>query len=144
MITYLMEVKYNMVKDIWFMLRRIFPGHDPNYKSFFSPDVLKRNNLVLLTCLIILILFLSGISRDGRYLLVDIILSLIIIASVSSLEFDKKTMKRLSYFGASALLLIWINKIVNYDIIKIISFIVLVCFFIYITLNMITNIGQVP
>ena len=124
------------------MLRRIFPGHDPNYKSFFSPDVLKRNNLVLLTCLIILILFLPGISRDGRYLLVDIILSLIIIASVSSLEFDKKTMKRLSYFGASALLLIWINKIVNYDIIKIISFIVLVCFFIYITLNMITHIAQ--
>lgn len=124
------------------MLRRIFPGHDPNYKSFFSPDVLKRNNLVLLTCLIILILFLPGISRDGRYLLVDIILSLIIIASVSSLEFDKKTMKRLSYFGASALLLIWINKIVNYDIIKIISFIVLVCFFIYITLNMIIHIAQ--
>ena len=88
------------------MFSRIFPGHDPNYKSFFSPDVLKRNNLVLLTCLIILILFLPGISRDGRYLLVDIILSLIIIASVSSLEFDKKTMKRLSYFGASTLLLI--------------------------------------
>ncbi|MGB5847164.1 MAG: hypothetical protein WBH40_01685 [Ignavibacteriaceae bacterium] len=58
------------------MFIRIFHGHDPNYQSFFSPEVLKRNNLVLLTCLIIL--------------------SLIIIAGVSSLEFDKKTMKKLS------------------------------------------------
>ncbi|MGB5894215.1 MAG: hypothetical protein WBG58_08550 [Ignavibacteriaceae bacterium] len=78
------------------MFIRIFHGHDPNYQSFFSPEVLKRNNLVLLTCLIILILFLPGIFDDTRHFLVGIILSLIIIAGVSSLEFDKKTMKKLS------------------------------------------------
>ena len=124
------------------MFKRIFPGHDPNYKSYFTPKVLKRNNLILLTCLIILILFLPGISGDARHWLVDIILSLIIIAGVSSLEFDKKTMKRLSYFGAITLLLIWINSITNFEILKMITFIIVVCFIIYITLNMIKHIAQ--
>ncbi len=124
------------------MFKRIFPGHDPNYKSYFSLAVLKRNNLILLTCLIILILFLPGISGDARHWLVDIILSLIIIAGVSSLEFDKRTMKILSYFGAITLLLIWTNSIMNLDIIKILNFIVTVCFIIYITINMIIHIAQ--
>ncbi len=110
------------------MFKRIFPGHDPNYKSYFTPIVLKRNNLILLTCLIILILFLPGISGDARRWLVDIILSLIIIAGVSSLEFDKKTMKKLSYFGAVTLLLIWVNIIVQYDVVRMLTFVVAVCF----------------
>ena len=124
------------------MFRRIFPGHDPNYKSFFSPAVLKRNNLILLTCLIILILFLPAISIDGMHLFVDIILSLIIIAGVSSLEFNKKTMNILSYFGAISLLLIWINNILGGDIIKMITNVTLVCFIIYITLRMIIHIAK--
>ena len=124
------------------MFRRIFPGHDPNYKSYFTPEVLKRNNLVLFTCLIILILFLPAISGDGRPWIGDIILSLIIIAGVSSLEFDKKTLRRLSYFGAISLLLIWINSITNFEIIQMITFIVVVCFIIYITLNMIIYIAK--
>jgi hypothetical protein len=124
------------------MFKRIFPGQDPNYKSYFTPEVLKRNNLILLTCLIILILFLPAISGNGTPWIGDIILSLIIIAGVSSLEFDKKTMKRLSYFGAISLLLIWINIISNFEIIKMITFIVVVCFIIYITLNMIIYIAK--
>jgi hypothetical protein len=124
------------------MFKRIFPGHDPNYKSYFTPKVLKRNNLILLTCLIFLILFLPGISGDARHWLVDIILSLIIIAGVSSLEFDKKTMKKLSYFGAVTLLLIWVNIIVQYDVVRMLTFVLAVCFFIYITLNMIKHIAQ--
>ena len=124
------------------MIRRIFPGHDPNYRSYFSPEVLKRNNLILLTCLIILILFLPGIDDHAKHYLVDIVLSLVIIAGVSSLEFDKKTMKRLSYFGAVTLLVIWINNIFDKDIIKIITFFVILCFIIYITLNMIIYIAK--
>jgi voltage-gated potassium channel len=124
------------------MFKRIFPGHDPNYKSYFSPAVLKRNNLILLTCLIILILFLPAISIDGMHLFVDIILSLIIIVGVSSLEFNKKTMKILSYFGAISLLLIWINNILGGDTIKMITNVALVCFIIFITLNMIIYIAK--
>jgi len=124
------------------MFKRIFPGHDPNYKSYFSPEVLKRNNIILLTCLIILILFLPGISGYGKTWLVDIVLSLIIIAGVSSLEFNKKTMEKLSYFGAISLLLIWISNIINGDIIKMIEFVALVCFIIYITLRMIIHIAK--
>ncbi len=124
------------------MFKRIFPGHDPNYKSYFSPEVLKRNNLILLTCLIILILLLPIIPGDGRHWLADIILSLIIISGVSSLKFKKKTMKKLSYFGATTLLLIWINKIVNYNLTKMITIIIVVCFIIYITLRMIIHIAQ--
>ena len=124
------------------MFQKLFLWSDKNYKSYLSPVVLKRNNLILLTCLIILILFLPMISGDGSPLLADIILSLIIMAGVSSLEFDKKTMKRLSYFGAITLLLIWINSITNFEIIKMITFIIVVCFIIYITLNMIIHIAQ--
>jgi voltage-gated potassium channel len=124
------------------MFKRIFPGHDPNNKSFFSPEVLKRNNLILLICLIILILFLPGLSINGMHLFVDIVLSLIIIAGVSSLEFDKKTMKNLSYLGACSLLSIWIDGIINSDTTKMINWIMVVCFIIYITLNMIIYIAQ--
>jgi hypothetical protein len=124
------------------MFSIIFPGDDPNYKSYFSPELLKRNNLILLTCLIILIIFLPGFSGSVRHWIVDIILSFIIFAGVSTLEFDKKTMKILSSFGAISLLSIWINNILSSDIIKIITFVVVVCFIIYITLNMIIYIAQ--
>ena len=124
------------------MFKRIFPGHDPNYKSYFSPKVLKRNNIILLICLIILILFLPGIDDYAKHYLVDIVLSFTIIAGVSSLEFEKKTMRRLSYFGAFTLLVIWFNNIIDSDINKIITFVVIVCFIIYITLNMIIHIAK--
>ena len=122
------------------MFKRIFPGHDPNYKSYFSPEVLKRNNLVLLICLIILILFLPGI--DTKPWLEDIVLSFVIIAGVSSLEFDRKTMKRLSYFGAIRLIATWINNILGGDIIKMITNVALVCFIICIAFSIIIHIAQ--
>ncbi len=111
-------------------------------KSYFSNDTLKRDNLILLFSIVVLILlfplFETGSLRRWFF---DIIISGIVMSAVTSLEFKKEKFIRLSYFSVLTFILIWIHHFVTSELTKIISFAVFILYLIYITFSMILYIS---
>jgi len=77
-------------------------------KRQIPPQKLKRNNLVLLACLLILILFFPVISKQ-RALLRDVIFSGIVLASIFSLNFSDRTRMVLISSGGATICLLWLS-----------------------------------
>lgn len=80
--------------------------------TFFNrtipPARLSRNNVILLVCLLILILFYPVLST-GREVLRSAILTGIVLASIFSLNFSAKTLKILITCGGTTIVLLWIS-----------------------------------
>ena len=72
------------------------------------PDRLRRNNLILLVCLVVLVLFFPILSAK-RELLGNIIFTGIILAGIFSLNFTEQTRKILIGTGGSTLVLLWLS-----------------------------------
>ena len=86
-----------------------------------APIQLMRNNIVLLVCLVILVLFFPIITAK-RELLGDIIFSGIILASIFSLNFTEKTRKILMTTGGSTLGLIWLSFFLGHRVWVLLAF----------------------
>lgn len=110
--------------------------------GFLSEEELKRNNLILLVSISFLVFFYAFIiESDLNNWIFDILLSALILSGITSLNFRKKKFVRLSYFSSVTLLLLWIDHFVYSLETRIISFVVLTLFLIYITYSMITNVA---
>ncbi|RLC01807.1 MAG: hypothetical protein DRH90_15375 [Deltaproteobacteria bacterium] len=72
------------------------------------PNHLLRNNIVLLVCLLVLVLFFPLIAQKIK-LLVNIMLTGIVLASIFSLNFAEKTRKVLFATGGSTIILLFIS-----------------------------------
>ncbi len=111
--------------------------------SFFSEKALKRNNIILFAAIFILI-FLRPIvsSIESSRVIFSASLSLLIISAVSSLDFNKKKLVRLTYAALISLPLIWLDFFVSSLAVQLISFFVQIIFFIYITYSMIIHVAR--
>ena len=106
-----------------------------------APEQLMRNNIVLLVCLVVLVLFFPIITAK-RELLGDIIFSGIILASIFSLNFTEKTRKILMITGGSTLGLIWLSFFLDHRVWVLLAFCNLFVYQVFILFFMIGHIGR--
>lgn len=102
---------------------------------------LTRNNIILLTCLLVTIFFFPALSAH-RLLLRDIIFTAIILSGIFSLDFAKKTRRILIASGTATICLSWLNFFVTNDLLGFISFLSFFCFNLFITVFMIGHIAR--
>ena len=106
-----------------------------------SPERLRRNNIVLLVCLVALVLFFPIINA-GRELLGDIIFTCIVLASIFSLNFTLKTRRVLFAVGGSTLVLLWLSYFLDNRIWVLLAFFNMFFYQIFILFFMIRHIGR--
>lgn len=110
--------------------------------SFFNDTTLKRDNIILLASIFILMfvfpLFDNKTLRDWTF---DILISVIIVFCITSLKFKKEKFINLSYWGLISFSLVWIHHFLNADLTKLISFTGLILFLVYITYSMIKHVA---
>jgi len=85
------------------------------------PNHLLRNNIVLLVCLLVLVLFFPLIAQKIK-LLVNIMLTGIVLASIFSLNFAEKTRKVLFATGGSTIILLFISFLTDHRVWVLFSF----------------------
>jgi len=102
---------------------------------------LTRNNLILLTCLIIIIFFLPALSAH-RLLLRDIIFTAIVLSGCFSLDFAKKTQRILIATGAVTICLSWLDFFFAKKLLSLVSFLSFFCFNVFITVFMVRHIAK--
>jgi len=102
---------------------------------------LTRNNIILLTCLIITIFFYPVLSTH-RLLLSSVIFTAIIFSGIFSLDFAKKTRKILIVSGTATILLAWLSYFLTADLVRFVFFLSFFCFNLFITVFMIRHIAR--
>ncbi len=111
--------------------------------SFLNDSTLKQDNFILLISIAFLALFLplfdNEFFRDWSF---DITISAIIVSGITSLKFKKEKFIRISYFGMATFIIVWVHHFVDHEITKLLSFAVLITFFIYITFSMIVHVAE--
>jgi hypothetical protein len=128
----------NLKKNRMPRLKRFSDG-----ESFLSEKTLKRNNILLFAALFILIFLRPLLSFvENSVIVFNVSLSLLILSGVSSLDFDKRKMLRLSYAALFSLALIWLDFFISSLELHFINFIALILFFIYITYSMIHHVAK--
>ena len=116
-----------MINGRWMVFSegRPKPGHfgsdDFVEQSIMTPNKLTRNNIILLICLLITVLFYPMLSVH-RVIIKDLIFSAIILSGIFSLHFSKKTKNILISSGVMTIILTWLELfIANDGISKILS-----------------------
>lgn len=110
-------------------------------ERIIPPAHLNRNNIVLLVCLLILILFYPVLST-GREFLRGAILTAIVLASIFSLNFKEVTRKILIASGGTTIILLWISVFFHSEIWILAAFINLFIYQIFILFFMIQHVGR--
>ena len=105
------------------------------------PEQLRRNNIILLVCLVVLVLFFP-IFTSKRELLGDIIFTGIILASIFSLNFTEKTRKVLMATGGSTLVILWLSFFFESRLWVLLAFFNMFLYQIFILFFMIRHIGR--
>ena len=104
-------------------------------------DRLKRNNIVLLVCLLVLILFYPVLST-GKEFLLGIILTGVVLASIFSLNFKEGTRKILITSGGTTIILLWISTFFRSQILNLPAFINLFVYQIFILFFMTRHVSR--
>jgi hypothetical protein len=105
------------------------------------PARLSRNNLVLLLCLLVLILFYPVLST-GKEFLRGVILTGIVLASIFSLNFKEVTRKILITSGGTTIVLLWVSVFFRSPTWALIAFINLFVYQIFILFFMIRHVSR--
>jgi len=105
------------------------------------PNRLLRNNIVLLVCLLITVLFFPIISQQTK-LLGDLLFCGIVLASMFSLNFTEKTRKILMVIGGMAIILLFISFLANHQIFVLIAFFNLFIYQVFIVYFMIRHVSR--
>ncbi len=112
-------------------------------KSFFSERALSRNNILLFATIFILIFLRPVFAKiESNRLIFAVSLSLLIISSISSLDFNKKKLLKLTYLAFVVLPLLWLDYFTSSLPIQFLSFLTLIVFFVYITYSMIIHVAR--
>lgn len=100
---------------------------------------LTRNNIILLICLLISILFFPALSVHKK-LIRDLIFTAIILFGSFSLDFRPKTRRILIASGAVTIFLTWLSHFFANDLIRLAAFLSFFCFNVFIAVFMIRHI----
>ena len=92
-----------------------------------TQNKLTRNNIILLICLLIIVLFHQLLFVHSR-LILKIIFTAIILSGTFSLEFKKRTRNILITCGTVTIFLIWLNYFIISDWLKMTMFFSFFCF----------------
>jgi ion channel len=136
-----------MINGRWrvFSEGRPKPGHfgsdDFVEQSIMTPNKLTRNNIILLICLLITVLFYPMLSVH-RVIIKDIIFTAIILSGIFSLHFSKKTKKILIASGMVTIILTWLEIFIANDGVKLAAFLSFFCFNVFITVFMIRHVAR--
>ena len=106
-----------------------------------TPAQLTRNNIILLVCLLLIIVFLPRLSTH-RLLLVDVIFTAIIISGTFSLDFAAKTRRILIATGTVTILLSWLALFFTNELFGFVAFLSFFCFNLFVTVFMIRHIAR--
>jgi voltage-gated potassium channel len=106
-----------------------------------TPKHLARNNIILLICLLIVILFYPLLSSH-RALARDVIFTAIILSGTFSLSFKKLRQKFLIFSGAITIILMWLDFFFPIDLVSLISFLSFFCFNVFITVFMVRHVAR--
>jgi hypothetical protein len=106
-----------------------------------TQNKLTRNNLFLLICLLIAVLFYPLLSVHRR-LILDIFFTAIILSGTFSLEFKKRTQNILIASGTITIFLIWLSYFIINDWLEIAVFLSIFCFNIFIAFFMIRHVAR--
>jgi len=107
------------------------------------PERLLRNNIILLVCLLILVLFFPFISQNTQ-LLGDILFSGIVLASIFSLNFAEKTRKILMVTGGCTIILLFISFLTDHRMWVLFAFINMFAYQVCIVYFMIRHVSRSP
>ena len=107
------------------------------------PDHLLRNNIILLVCLLILVLFFPLISQKIK-LLGDISFCGIVLASIFSLNFAEKTRKILIATGGTTIILLFISILADHRVWVLLAFINMFAYQVCIVYFMIRHVSRSP
>lgn len=106
-----------------------------------TPKQLTRNNIILLTCQLILILLFPMIEGD-RALFKDTIVSAVVVSGVFALDFSKRSRKILMLCGAATLFTIWFDHFFIHDLIELIKHLFVFSFIFFIVIAMVNYIAK--
>ncbi len=104
-----------------------------------TQNKLTRNNLILLICLLIVVLFYPALSVHRR-LILKIIFAAIILSGTFSLEFKKRTRNILIASGTVAIFLNWLSYFIINELLIITAFFSFFCFNMFIAVFMIRHV----
>jgi len=106
-----------------------------------TPKHLTRNNIILLICLLISILFFPLLPSHrvfGRH----VIFTAIIIFGTFSLDFKKKRQIILIFSGAITIIFTWLALFFPIDLLRLLSFFSFFCFNVFITVFMVRHVAR--
>ena len=106
-----------------------------------TQNKLTRNNIILLICLLIVVLFHQLLFVHSR-LILKIIFTAIILSGTFSLEFKKRTRNILIASGTIPIFLNWLSYFIIYDWVKITMYFSFFCFNVFIAVFMIRHIAK--
>ncbi len=106
-----------------------------------TQNKLARNNIILLFCLLISILFYPLFFSHSK-LITKIIFTVIILSGIYSLEFRKRTRNILIASGTVTILLTWLSHFIINDLLRITGYLSFFCFNLFIVVFMIRHIAR--
>ncbi|RLC19439.1 MAG: hypothetical protein DRI24_00125 [Deltaproteobacteria bacterium] len=110
-------------------------------KRSIPPARLRRNNIVLLVCMLILVLFFPVISSRKEFF-GDVIFSGIILAGIFSLNFTERTRKILLATGGTTICLLWFSFFFDSRVWVLLAFINMFFYQSFILFFMIRHVGR--
>lgn len=112
-------------------------------RSFYTEKTLRKNNLILLFSVSLLLFFHPLLRQfENKALIWDLIITIIVVSAINSLQFRKEKLIKLAYFGFLLLILLWTNHFVHSLETKLTSFIVLTLFVLYVTFSMVSHVAR--
>lgn len=112
-----------------------------NGVSYMKQNELTRNNIILLICLLITILFFPVLSFH-RVLLKHLLFMSIVFFGTFSLNFVKRAQKILIASGTVTIFLNWLDKIFSNHVLDLVFFFSFFCFNLFIVVFMVRHIAK--
>jgi voltage-gated potassium channel len=106
-----------------------------------TPKHLTRNNIILLICLLMVILFFPLLSSQ-RVFARHVIFTAIILSGTFSLGFKKKRQIILICLGAITIIFAWLDLFFPIHLLRLLSFFSFFCFNVFITVFMVRHVAR--
>jgi len=113
----------------------------PSSHDVMIEKKLTRNNIILLTCILLVIFFYPALTKL-RLLIRNIFFTVIVLSGTYSFDFPKKTRRILFASGIITIVLTWVHYIFLKDIWDFVSFLSFFCFNTFIAVFMIRHIAR--
>ena len=106
-----------------------------------TPQQLKRNNIILLVCLVVLITVFP-IIQSPQTMFRQVILAAIVLSSMFCLDFGKRTLTIILPIGLVVITLIFLSNFLHNDILSIIDYVAIFLFLLLIVVFIVRHIAR--